>query len=173
MRVDMSPEDELCLLLARAQLFSRGAGTGAQAAGEPVAMAAGPRTRQGVFEVIPLLYAGLRTLGFPGVPDPVRSELAKLFRINGIRNELLDRELARILRLFADAGVPVMPLKGVALAESLYGDPALRVCSDINVLVPPAMLLRLFTLSCPPAINPSSPSRVCSILWCAMPSMAC
>ncbi len=143
--MDMPPEDELCLLLARAQLS-------AEARERALRLLASPlqwplvleRARE--YEVIPLLYAGLRTLGFPGVPDPVRSELAKLFRINGIRNELLARELARILRLFADAGVPVMPLKGVALAESLYGDPALRVCSDIDVLVPPRHAIEAFHL---------------------------
>jgi hypothetical protein len=135
MRVDMSPEDELCLLLARAQLSP-------EAQERALRLLAGPlqwprvfdRARR--FEVFPLLYAGLRTLGFPGVPDPVRSEWAKIFRFNAIRNELLARELARILRLLADAGVPVMPLKGIGLAESLYGDAALRVCADLDILIP-------------------------------------
>jgi hypothetical protein len=89
--------------------------------------------RYGIF---PLLYADLRTLGFPSVPDPVRLEWTRVFQFNAMRNELLARELARILRLLGDAGIPVIPLKGLALGESLYGDPALRVCSDIDVLVP-------------------------------------
>jgi hypothetical protein len=49
---------------------------------------------------------------------------------------LLARGLATILGRFALAGIPVIPLKGVALAEALYGDVSLRVCSDVDVLVP-------------------------------------
>ena len=35
-----------------------------------------------------------------------------------------------------EAGIPVIPLKGVALAELLYGDLGARVCADIDILVP-------------------------------------
>ena len=98
------------------------------------------------YELFPLLYAGLRALGFPGVPDLVRSEWTKVFQFNAIRNELLAVELAGILRLLGDAGVPVMPLKGIALGESLYGDPALRVCGDIDVLVPERHAIEAFHL---------------------------
>ena len=31
----------------------------------------------------------------------------------------------------------MIPLKGIALAESLYGDPALRTCADLDILVHP------------------------------------
>jgi hypothetical protein len=141
----MSPEDELCLLLARAQLSP-------EARERALSLLAGPLQwpllleRARMFEVFPLLYAGLRTLGFPGVPDPVRSEWKTLFRFNAIWNEFLARELARILRLLGDAGIPVMPLKGIALGESLYGDPALRLCLDIDVLVPTKNMVDAFHL---------------------------
>jgi hypothetical protein len=49
---------------------------------------------------------------------------------------LLVRELIRVLSLFADAGIRAIPLKGVALAESLFGNVSLRVCADIDILVP-------------------------------------
>jgi len=132
----MSPEDELCLLLARAQLSP-------EARERVLRLLAGPLQwprlfeRAKAYETFPLLYAGLRTLGFPGVPDSVRSEWTGIFGFNAVQNELLASELARILRLLGEAGIPVMPLKGVALGESLYGDHALRVCSDIDALVPP------------------------------------
>ena len=131
----MSPEDELCLLLARARLSP-------EARERALSLLAGPLQWPRVFErarrygVFPLLYAALRALGFPGVPGPVRLEWTTIFGFNAIQNELLAGELARILRLLGDAGIPVMPLKGIALGESLYGDPALRVLSDIDVLVP-------------------------------------
>jgi len=92
---------------------------------------------------LPPLYAGLSTLGLPGVPDAVRSEWTNIFCLNAIRNELLAGELARILRLLGDAEIPVMPVKGIALGESLYGDPALRVCADIDILFRRSTLVKL------------------------------
>ncbi len=141
----MSPEDELCLLLARAQLSP-------EARERTLSLLAGPLQwpllleRARMFEVFPLLYAGLRKLDFPGVPDPVRSEWTTIFRFNAIRNELLALELARILRLLADAAVPVMPLKGIGLAESLYGDAALRASSDLDILIPTKNVAEAFHL---------------------------
>ena len=145
MRADMPPEDELCLLLARARLSPEARERALSLLADPLQW---PRVfeRARTFEVFPLLYAGLRALGFPGLPDPVRSKWAKIFRFNAMRNELLAIELARILRLLGDAGIPVMPLKGVALGESLYGDHALRVCFDIDVLVPPRHAIEAFHL---------------------------
>jgi hypothetical protein len=146
MRVDMSPEDELCLLLARAQLSAEARERALRLLASPFQWPRALRTAR-EYELAPLVYAGLRTLGFPGVPDPVHSEWTRIFRFNAIRNELLARELARILRLLGDAGIPVMPLKGVALAESLYDDPALRVCSDIDVLLSPQNAIEAFHIA--------------------------
>ena len=36
----------------------------------------------------------------------------------------------------------MIPLKGATLAQSLFGDPAARVCSDIDILVPPGDAVR-------------------------------
>lgn len=86
--------------------------------------------------VLPLLTRNLSRLGFPGVPAEVRTTLEAAYQRNAVRNTLLARELARLLDVFGKAGVPVIPLKGPALAESLYGDANLRMCSDLDVLVP-------------------------------------
>ena len=64
------------------------------------------------------------------------------FRVNAVRNMLFASELTQVLRFLGEAGVPVLPLKGVTLAESLYGDPAFRFCSDIDILVPANEALR-------------------------------
>ena len=61
--------------------------------------------------------------------------------MNAIRNELLAKELARLLQLLGDAKIPVIPLKSTILAETLYGDPALRVSADIDLLVPAANVI--------------------------------
>src|SRR5262249_10812472 len=87
-------------------------------------------------EVVALVHRSLERLGFPGVPPTVREALATGRRTVAARTALLVRELAAVLRILDKAGVPTIPLKGVALSEMLYGDPGLRDCSDIDVLVP-------------------------------------
>ncbi len=49
-------------------------------------------------------------------------------------------------KAWARAGVPVIPLKGVALSESLYGDAALRVSADLDILVPRECVARAWTV---------------------------
>lgn len=133
---DLTAEDQLCLLLARGR-FS-----------PDVAKRAVDRLEAGLrwdvllerartHGLIPLLYHRLRALDFRGVPHPVRRELTDTFGINALRNVLLTQELVRLLARLGAAGVPVIPLKGIALAESLYGDPALRTCADLDILVHP------------------------------------
>ena len=94
----------------------------------------------------PLVARSLEALGWPGTPHPVRAALEAARRINAARNLLVARALGRVLDGLARASVPVIPLKGVALAESLYGDAALRVSSDIDVLVPRACVARAFAV---------------------------
>lgn len=133
--LDLTSEDQLCLLLARGQLTT-------EVRTRILDFLASPLRWPLILEracshqVYPLLYRNLRDLGFPGVPEPVQAELKGLFMANALRNQLLAEELARLLRLLGEAGIRVVPLKGVALAQSLYGDPAARVCADIDILVP-------------------------------------
>ena len=94
--------------------------------------------------VSPLLARNLRILGGCALPPESSAELELDARLNAARNALFVRALTGVLERFRDAGVPVIPLKGVALAESLYGDVALRDCSDIDVLVPRDAVPRAF-----------------------------
>jgi hypothetical protein len=87
-------------------------------------------------QVFPLIYYNLRSLGFPSVPDASRRQLAASYVQNAARNMLLAQELAAVLRILEESGVPVIPLKGLPLAQSLYGDHALRVSDDMDILVP-------------------------------------
>lgn len=131
----MEPEDQLCLLLARRELSGVVRKRTLELLASPMRW---PRfqahTRK--YDICPIIYQNLETLGFPGLPDPIRAELARIFGLNAIRTEAFGRETARILRLLGDAGIPAIPLKGIALAASLYHDPALRLCADIDILVP-------------------------------------
>ncbi len=50
---------------------------------------------------------------------------------------LLSRELIRIVDHLSSRGIAVMPYKGLALAELVYGDIALRQAGDIDLLIRP------------------------------------
>ncbi len=136
-----SREDELCLLLARGKLSSEERARTVQFLATPLQW---PLILERAYshQVYPLLYRNLLELGFPGVPHEVQTELKSAYLANGFRNQLLAEELARLLKLLGEAGIPVIPLKGVTLAQSLFGDPAARVCSDIDILVPPGDAVR-------------------------------
>ena len=129
-----SREDELCLLLARGKLSSEERVRTLQFLATPLQW---PLILERAYshQVYPLLYRNLLELGFPGVPHEVQTELKSAYLANGFRNQLLAEELARLLKSLGEAGIPVIPLKGVTLAQSLFGDPAARVCSDIRVTV--------------------------------------
>lgn len=91
--------------------------------------------RHGVF---PIVHRNLARLGYPGESERIREDLERHVAINGLRNKLLAGELARILGLLANAGIPAIPLKGLALSQELYGDLSLRFGTDLDVLVRPA-----------------------------------
>ena len=55
----------------------------------------------------------------------------------------LSRELIRIVDRLSALGVEVMPYKGLALAEVIYGDIALRQAGDIDLLIHPQDLPRI------------------------------
>jgi hypothetical protein len=132
----MTPEDQVCLLLARGQLMPDLEKRILESLAPPLRW---PLILERAYDhqVYPLLYRNLHELGFPGVPDAVQGRLKRAFLANALRNKLLAEELARLLGLLGEAGIRVIPLKGITLAESLYGDAALRVCADIDILVPP------------------------------------
>ena len=69
---------------------------------------------------------------------PKESEIAKKFQkqqmIAMLRQERLDFELTQIRRVFEDAGIRFLPLKGAVL-RSLYPTPWMRTSCDIDVLV--------------------------------------
>jgi len=67
--------------------------------------------------------------GPTGIPGS-RSDLARSLYLAGA--------LARTVRTLRAAGIPSLTFKGPALGALLHGDPALRPCDDIDLLVRPA-----------------------------------
>ena len=141
----LAPEDFLCLLLARATLNPDERQQALALLGKSLRWDA-VMQRASEHEVYPLVWRNLRELASPEAPEDVSQRLTALFKTNAYRNNLLSEELASVLGLLRRAGIPAIPLKGVVLAESLYGNLAYRVCSDIDVLVPREHLVRTLEL---------------------------
>ena len=84
----------------------------------------------------PLLRQGLS-----GLEEAVPSEELHFLEQNcqaNLRKALLHaRELIRIIEHLSARGIEVLPYKGLALAEALYGDIALRQSGDIDLLIHP------------------------------------
>jgi hypothetical protein len=69
------------------------------------------------------------------VPDTIKERLKGLRQQQAARALGQVAELSRVGRVFADAGVDLIPLKGVALSQELYGAPTIRNAGDIDILV--------------------------------------
>lgn len=72
----------------------------------------------------------------PDVPSPIAERLRKAYVQNRARVTVMLSEAARVSTALEAAGIPCVPLKGAALAEDLYGDPAMRPMMDVDLLIP-------------------------------------
>jgi len=69
------------------------------------------------------------------IPRYVAKRLKQGYYVNATKNTLIFEELGRVLEAFKKAGLQVIVLKGAALAETVYGNLALRPMSDVDLLV--------------------------------------
>jgi hypothetical protein len=98
-----------------------------------------------------LLSAGIEC------PAPVAEEFARQAQRIVRKNMILAAETVRLQRTFEAANIPVVALKGMALAQLAYGSLNIKETRDIDLLVPPnraeaaLQVLRLegYTLSYP------------------------
>jgi hypothetical protein len=94
--------------------------------------------------VAPLLWHRIKQKGLEGiVPSPVAERLRTAHRQNAVRNLSFYGELRRLLAELRKEGIPLIPLKGIFLAEAIYDHIGLRPMSDIDVLARPADLARI------------------------------
>ncbi|MCX5842056.1 MAG: nucleotidyltransferase family protein, partial [Deltaproteobacteria bacterium] len=70
-------------------------------------------------------------------PQEIMEYLNRIFLMAAARNLLAGRQIQAVTDALKDAGIPVILLKGHALARTVYPDPALRQSSDIDLLVQP------------------------------------
>lgn len=82
----------------------------------------------------PLLYDAVQH--HPAIPGEVQKQLRQLYLNTALANTLALHELATILQALAQANIPVIVLKGAALAQASYGNVALRPMHDLDLLLP-------------------------------------
>jgi hypothetical protein len=68
-------------------------------------------------------------------PDSIRTELESAFYATTLRYDQLRSSLAQLGAAFVTAGIPVIALKGLVLADHFYPHPACRPMEDIDLLV--------------------------------------
>ncbi|MFZ3212157.1 MAG: nucleotidyltransferase family protein [Terriglobales bacterium] len=85
--------------------------------------------------LLPLLYWHWKRTLRLDFPAEIAHQLDGRFRANVARSLLLVQDLADIVDLLGRHGIPVVPFKGPALAEGLYGNAALRECVDLDILI--------------------------------------
>jgi hypothetical protein len=86
--------------------------------------------------VAPLLYYRLANSNLINdIPKNISLQLHKTYLGTLSVNIRLYKELAKILKLLQDEGIPVITLKGIALAEIIYQNIALRPMSDIDLVI--------------------------------------
>ena len=92
--------------------------------------------------VLPILTQA--TVGLEDqVPSEALAALKQSYQANLRRALLLSREFVSIVDKLSQAGLAFMPYKGLALAETVYGDIALRQSGDIDLLIHAADLPRV------------------------------
>ena len=106
----------------------------------------------------PLLYVHLSEAGAP-IPVEARQRLFAASIQHREANRARFRALGEILDAFEHAAIPVVVLKGAALAHLLYRSPGLRPLSDLDLLVDGAEAARAQSvLSSIGFIAPASPT---------------
>ncbi len=86
-----------------------------------------------------LAYDRLRKSGAETpVPGEVMTALGRHYRANQFANTLLIEEAERVMKELGAGNVPVIPVKGLTLLNSVYLDPGHRKLGDLDFLVAPA-----------------------------------
>ncbi|HEX9024369.1 MAG TPA: nucleotidyltransferase family protein, partial [Geobacteraceae bacterium] len=94
--------------------------------------------------ISPLLWHRLKEKGVDGaLRSEVAEQLRESFLRNTMRNLRLYGELHLLLSTLNAEGISLLLLKGIYLAEAVYGIAGLREMSDIDVLARPADLERI------------------------------
>jgi hypothetical protein len=133
--VSLSPEWKLVLSAARSRLQG-GAGE-APTLGLPTPPFDWLRTADLACQnrVGPLVHSALRRVPLPPDARPALEILKTAYVATAARNAVLFRELQAVLEALSAERIPVIVLKGAALADTVYAERALRPMVDIDLLI--------------------------------------
>ncbi|OZU89262.1 Renal dipeptidase [Virgibacillus indicus] len=84
----------------------------------------------------PMLYLKLKQLKTDTVPEFVLNYLSNQYKRNTLKMLRFSAMTEQVSRLLADNHIPVILLKGPALAHQIYGDISHRTSGDLDFLVP-------------------------------------
>lgn len=131
----MAPEDEFVLAISRTQATPASLTRARELAANGLNWR-GVYDRIRIGQVGPLAYHGLGQLGGGVGPDALHQVLRSQYAANWERSRHFRRFLGPIVASLDDAGIPVLALKGAALALTVYPDAQLRVAGDLDLCVP-------------------------------------
>lgn len=84
----------------------------------------------------PLLYHNFRRFGIAEDMSPqIRQIFERTYHSTGFRNALYYEELRNLLRLFGQAGIKTIVLKGAAITDAVFKNVALRQMDDFDFLI--------------------------------------
>jgi Uncharacterised nucleotidyltransferase len=86
-------------------------------------------------DVLPLLAESLPAAAGSAVPADWLGRATRRRHVTLLQNGRMAEALGLVLDGFAVAGVPAMPVKGLVVAEEMYGSLAARGAADLDVLV--------------------------------------
>lgn len=86
-----------------------------------------------VHGVSPLLYKNLRSL--EGVPQDVLNNFRRVYLFNVKDTVKAALELRDVVASLADGGMDPIPIKGITVAEEVFGDTSFYASSDIDILI--------------------------------------
>jgi hypothetical protein len=97
-----------------------------------------------LYKVGGLFYREMKSRGFPTklIPVEAGNRLRDSYRNCATKNTNLFFDASKVLKSLGDNRLPVIALKGLSVAKSVYGDIALRPMSDMDLLVKEEDLVR-------------------------------
>ena len=108
--------------------------------------------------VTPLLWHRLKQKKLDSiVPDAAAVSLREAFRRNTMRNLRLNGELRLLVSALNAKGIPLILLKGIALANTVYENISLREMNDMDILARPADLTRIADILIEMGYKPIAP----------------
>jgi hypothetical protein len=85
--------------------------------------------------LIPLIYYTLKITAPEYVPEDVLQRMNEIYLFSMKQSMIQVSELLQVIQLGKDHEIPVIPYKGTALSQQIYGDIGLRMSSDIDIIV--------------------------------------